>query len=146
MKIFIGSDHAGYNLKTSLKEFLLVAGHEVEDLGVDNAEVKADYPDSAKKVGEAVAASSDSRGVLVCGSGVGMCIAANKIDGIRAVNVDNVEIAKMSRLHNDANVICFGERMVSEEVAKEALSIFLSTEFEGGRHASRVEKISQMEK
>ena len=75
-----------------------------------------------------------------------MCIAANKIDGIRAVNVDNVEIAKMSRLHNDANVICFGERMVSEEVAKEALSIFLSTEFEGGRHASRVEKISQMEK
>ncbi len=146
MKIFIGSDHAGYNLKTSLKEFLLVAGHDVEDVGVDTAEVKADYPDSAKKVGEAVTGEAGSFGVLVCGSGVGMCIAANKIDGIRAVNVDSEEIAKMSRLHNDANVICFGERMVAEEVAKEALTVFLNTEFEGGRHSARVEKISQMEK
>ncbi len=146
MKVFIGSDHAGYNLKTSLKAYLTEKGFQTEDLGIDNAEVKSDYPDSAKKVGEAVAAEVGSRGILVCGSGVGVCIAANKVNGIRAVNIYNDEVAKMSRLHNNANVACFGERMIAEDVAKEAVMVFLTTEFEGGRHEARVEKISQMEK
>lgn len=146
MKIYLGSDHAGYNLKEKIKEFLLAGAYEVEDLGVDSAELKSDYPDNAKAVGEKVAADEASLGVLVCGSGAGVCIAANKVHGIRAVNVYSEEIAKYARLHNNANIICFGERFVQNGNAIQFLQVFLNTEFEGGRHAARVEKISQMEK
>lgn len=146
MKVFIGSDHAGYHLKTTLKDYLLGKGQDLEDLGVDNAEVKADYPDQAKLVSDKVISTPGSMGILVCGSGTGMCIAANKVKGIRAACANDVRTAQFARLHNNANIVGLGERFVEENVAKEVVGMFLGTAFEGGRHEARVEKISQMEK
>ncbi|MBU0982111.1 ribose 5-phosphate isomerase B [Patescibacteria group bacterium] len=144
MQVFIGSDHAGCNLKEELKPHLKKFGLEVEDLGVFNQE-KADYPDIAKAVAEKVASNEGSRGVLICGSGVGMSMAANKVKGIRAAQAYDVTVAKYSRLHNDANVLCLGERMTGVLVAKEILDVFMMTEFEGGRHEGRVQKITDIE-
>jgi RpiB/LacA/LacB family sugar-phosphate isomerase len=145
IKLFLGSDHAGYALKERLKQQLTEAGHAVEDLGVFS-EARADYPDQAKAVAEQVASHPATRGLLVCGSGIGMAIAANKIAGIRAAVACGEETARLSRAHNDANILCLGARTTAPELAWSALKMFLATPFEGGRHADRVAKIGEMEK
>lgn len=145
MKIYIGSDHAGYNLKETLQQHLKDKGHEVLDIGTFDAENKVDYPDLAREVAEKVQENKDSKGVLVCGSGVGVAIVANKVKGIRAVNAHDANEAKISREHNDANVITFGERTMDAKVAIESLDAFLAAQFEGGRHEARVQKIKDLE-
>ena len=145
MRISIGSDHAGFEMKEKLEEHLRDAGHEVVDVGTHDAD-SVDYPDLAAAVGRAVAGGEAERGVLVCGSGIGVAIAANKIDGIRAANVYDPEMARMSRLHNDANVVTMGGRYLPEEVARDIVDTFLDTTFEGGRHQRRVDKITELEK
>ncbi len=145
MRISIGSDHAGFEMKEKLEEHLRDAGHEVVDVGTHD-EDSVDYPDLAAAVGRAVAGGEAERGVLVCGSGIGVAIAANKIDGIRAANVYDPEMARMSRLHNDANVVTMGGRYLPEEVARDIVDTFLDTTFEGGRHQRRVDKITELEK
>ena len=144
MRIAIASDHAGYEQKAALVPFLQSLGHEVIDLGPDNAE-RVDYPDYAVAVGKAVAAGEADKGVLVCGTGIGMAIAANKVDGIRAANIVSPAFAALCREHNDANVITLSGRFVDLSANKEILKAFLSTEFGGGRHAGRVEKIMALE-
>ncbi len=124
---------------------LTEAGRAVEDLGVFS-EARADYPDQARAVAEQVAAHPGSRGLLVCGSGTGMAIAANKIAGIRAAVACDEEVARLSRAHNDANILCLGARTTAPETAARALKIFLATAFEGGRHADRVAKIGALER
>jgi ribose 5-phosphate isomerase B len=143
--IFIGADHAGFALKEQLKKQLAQAGVPLEDLGVFS-EARADYPDQARAVAEKVAANPGSRGLLVCGSGTGMAIAANKIAGIRAAVACDEEVARLSRAHNDANILCLGARTTDTKAAGRSLAVFLETEFEGGRHADRVAKIGALEK
>lgn len=145
MKVYIGSDHAGFHLKDSVQEHLKTKGHDVLDLGVFTDEVKTDYPDMAREVGEKVQENGGAMGVLICGSGTGMCMAANKIHGIRAVCARDVTTARYARLHNDANIVALGERFTGTEVAKEIVDTFFETKFEGGRHEARVAKITQME-
>ncbi len=145
MKIFAGADHAGYRLKEFLVAKLAAAGHAVEDLGVHD-ETRADYPDYAAAVARKVAAEPGGRGLLVCGSGIGMAIAANKIPGARAAVIHDGETARLSRRHNDANIAAIGARLTAEAAAWAALREFLAAEFEGGRHAARVEKIGALEK
>jgi ribose 5-phosphate isomerase B len=144
MKIAIGADHAGFRLKESLRAALAGAGHEVADFGTHSAE-STDFPDYAKSVSDAVAKGEAERGVLVCMTGMGMTIAANKVKGIRAALGFNPEEVRYTRLHNNANVLAFGARYTSEEAAREMLDIFLSTGFEGGRHERRVNKIMAIE-
>ena len=139
-----GADHAGYRLKDSLIEVLRAQGHEVTDLGTNDA-TSVDYPDFGAAVGRAVAGGVVDYGLCVCGSGVGISIAANKVPGVRAVNVHDVTEARLARLHGDANVVCFGERLLGAEVAKDALLAFVATGFEGGRHALRVEKLALLD-
>jgi len=143
IKIVASSDHAGLKLRKTLVKGLRDRCVEVEDLGPDSAE-PIDYPDEAAKVAHRVGAGEDVRGLLVCASGVGMCMAANKIDGVRAVDAWSVESARLSRAHNDANVLCLGERLLSEADASAILDAWLVTPFEGGRHARRVEKVDHM--
>jgi len=145
IKIVASSDHAGLKLRKVLVEQLRNRGVDVEDLGPHSAE-PIDYPDEAAKVAHrvGVGAGEDVRGLLVCGSGVGMCMAANKVDGVRAVDAWNVESARLSRAHNDANVLCLGERLLSEADASAILEAWLVTPFEGGRHARRVAKVDHM--
>ncbi len=140
--VAIACDHAGFAMKTILQEELEKAGHAVLDLGT-NSEESVDYPDFGFALADALAADKADTGVLVCGSGIGISIAANRHPEIRAALVHDALSARMSRLHNDANVICFGGRMIGEEVAKDCLAIFLETEFEGGRHARRVDKLNR---
>ena len=144
MRIAIGADHAGVALKDQLKQWLIERGDAVNDVGTYTAD-RVDYPDFAAKVGHAVADGQADRGVLVCGSGLGMAIAANKIHGIRAVPIVDEASARLSREHNDANVITLGERLTAVEEAKELLRIFLTTAFEGGRHQLRIDKISALD-
>ncbi|MBS3957709.1 MAG: ribose 5-phosphate isomerase B [Clostridiales bacterium] len=144
MRISIGSDHAGFELKERLESHLIQAGHEVVDVGT-HSEQPVDYPVLAAKVGHAVASGDADRGVLVCGSGIGVAIAANKVSGVRAANVSDPEMARMSRLHNDANVVTMGSRTLGEDVARRIVDVFLSTEFEGGRHQRRVDAITALE-
>ena len=144
MRIAIGADHAGFALKEQLRESLNKAGHEVIDVGTHNAE-STDYPDFAGAVAHDVAAGVADRGVLVCSTGVGMSIAANKVHGVRAAIAFDPDEVRLTRAHNDANVLTLGARYVSVEVAVEMVAIFLETQFDGGRHARRVGKISQME-
>jgi ribose 5-phosphate isomerase B len=144
MKIHLGSDHAGFNLKNRLAAHLKSKGHAVQDHGVHTPE-RADYPDSAAPVGRAVREEEDSLGVLVCGSGLGMCMAANKIHGIRAASAWNTESARLARAHNNANAICLGERLIPEHEAILIVDAFLAASFEGGRHADRIEKIAKLE-
>ncbi|MEZ5356746.1 MAG: ribose 5-phosphate isomerase B [Bryobacteraceae bacterium] len=144
MKIAIGADHAGFALKEKLRDRLVAEGFEVHDVGTNNSE-SSDYPDFASRVGHEVASGSAERGVLVCSSGVGMSIAANKIPGIRAALATHEEEVRLTRSHNDANVLTIGAKYTSEEEAGELLNVFLSTGFEGGRHARRVDKITKLE-
>jgi len=145
MKIVIASDHAGYQGKEAIKHQLEQQGISVVDLGT-NAETSVDYPDYAERVAEAIAKGEAERGILVCGSGIGMSIAANKIPGIRAALAWNEETARLSRQHNDANVVAIGARTTEPRVIEQIVNTFLNTEFEGGRHAQRVEKIANLEK
>lgn len=144
MKIAVGADHAGLELKESLRESLARFEHEVRDLGTHSRD-STDYPDYAAAVARAVASGEAERGLLVCGSGVGMAIAANKIHGIRAANVGDVEGARLARAHNDANVLALGARRLSVAEAEEIVRVFLATPFDGGRHQQRVEKIAGLE-
>ena len=145
MKIAIGADHAGYALKDLVRDVLRQAGHEVTDVGTNCAE-STDYPDYAGAVAIGVVSGTADRGILVCSTGVGMSIAANKIDGIRAAIAFNVDEVRLTRAHNDANVITIGARYTDPEAAHEMVRIFLETPFEGGRHARRVGKIAELEK
>lgn len=143
--IVIGSDHAGYRLKEQIKKYLDENGEVFEDLGT-YSEDSCDYPVFAERVAEEVAAGDEStKGILVCGSGIGVSIAANKVKGIRAALCMNSKLAEMSRRHNDANILCMGARFTDSKVAKEMVKIFLSTEFEGGRHQRRVQEIKDIE-
>lgn len=143
MRIAVGSDHAGYSLKLQLVEALAGDGHDVVDLGTHSTD-RVDYPDFGAAVGRAVAGGEVHFGVCVCGSGIGIAIAANKVPGVRAATVHDVTSAHLAREHNDANVVCIGERLTGLEVAKEAVRAFLTAEFEGGRHAARVAKIDAL--
>ena len=140
MTISIGSDHAGFAYKELIKAMLMAEGHEVVDVGTTSEE-RADYPDYGIAAAALVANGSARYGVLVCGSGIGISIAANKVSGIRAANCTSVEMAALARQHNDANMVAVGQRLVSQEQALDIVRTFLTTEFEGGRHAQRVEKI-----
>lgn len=140
MKIFIGVDHAGFEIKSHISDYLLSQNIEVVDLGVYSKD-RVDYPDIAKKVCSALLESEDSFGILVCGSGIGMSIAANKFKGIRAALCHDGYSAKMCRAHNDANVLCLGQRVVGVGVVESIIDNFLDTKFEGGRHSCRVGKI-----
>lgn len=144
MKISIASDHAGFDLKTKIADLLRSEGHEVVDFGTDSTE-SVDYPDFAEPAAREVASGAADRGVLVCGSGVGVAIVANKVDGVRAVHAHDAEEAAMSRQHNNTNVLTLGERTTTPEAAAEIVKAFLSTDFEGGRHERRVEKIGHIE-
>lgn len=143
MRIAVGSDHAGFALKETLAAHLREAGNDVIDVGTHSTE-SVDYPDYGAAVGRAVVSGVADRGVAVCGSGIGICIAANKVPGVRAATVHDVTSATFTRLHNDANVMCVGERFIGPQVALDALDAFLSTEFEGGRHARRVAAIDDL--
>ncbi len=141
MMIAIACDHAGLGLKTGLVEELKNREFDVIDLGTNSSD-SVDYPDFGYAMAEAISDGRAARGVLVCGSGIGISIAANRHPAVRAALIHDALGAKMARQHNDANVICFGGRMIGEDVAKDCLSIFLDTPFEGGRHARRVGKLS----
>ena len=144
MRIAIGSDHGGFELKEIIVEYLKEKGYEVTDYGIKENE-RVDYPDYAKIVADAVVEKKEDLGILICGTGLGMSIAANKIKGIRAACVSETFSAKMARQHNDANILCFGGRVVGDEVAKTIVDAFLEAEFEGGRHCGRVDKMMDFE-
>lgn len=143
MKIALGSDHAGFQLKESLKSYLQSQDHEVIDFGCDSEE-RCDYPDYGYKAVKAVSDGKVERAVLVCGSGIGICMVANKVKGIRAAVLRIEEDAKLSRGHNDANVACFGGRLTDSKKAQKLLDIFLKTPFEGGRHIDRLAKLEKL--
>ncbi|MDP2234147.1 MAG: ribose 5-phosphate isomerase B [Actinomycetota bacterium] len=145
MRVAIGSDHAGFDQKQRLKAHLVEKGFDVVDMGTNSGVESVDYPDYAEKVARSVAAGQAERGVLVCGTGIGMAMAANKVDGVRAANVTNPEFAALAREHNDANVVAVSGRFVPVGVNQEILDIFLGTEFGGDRHAGRVAKIDGIE-
>jgi len=146
MRIVIGSDHAGFDQKQRLAHYLAEQGHEVIDVGTADAEKSVDYPDFALAAGRAVATGDADFGVLVCGTGIGMAIAANKVAGVRAANVTDPEFAKLAREHNDANVVTVSARFVPVQTNEAILDAFLGTPFAGGRHAGRVAKIVAAER
>ena len=139
-KIFISSDHAGFKLKEYIKSFLKKKKYSFIDLGPDN-DNRVDYPDYAHSVAKKVKINKNYRGILVCGSGMGMNIAANRHKNIRAAQCYNVKSTKLSRLHNDANIITLGSRLLSKKNALNCVSVFLKTKFDGGRHSKRIKKI-----
>ena len=143
MKYFIGADHAGIDIKQYVKELFEAKEHEVIDLGPFSKE-RVDYPDYAQKVCQEVLKNEGSKGILICGSGIGMSMAANKFDGIRAALCHNEYSAKMAREHNDANVICLGERVSGYGMIEAIVEAWLAASFEGGRHEGRVEKINAL--
>lgn len=143
--VAIGSDHAGFQLKTALKNYLQQQGYQVLDVGTDSDE-RVDYPHFGAAVAHLVAAGEAARGVVVCGSGQGVCMAANKVAGARAGVVRDTQDAEMIRLHNDANIACFGERVTDPTTAVQALAVFLDTEFEGGRHQPRVDQLGALDR
>ena len=144
MKIAIGNDHRGCEVKRRIVSTLQQLGHEVLDLGTDGKD-SVDYPDFAFRVATAVGEGRVDRGILICGTGIGMCIAANKVPGIRAAPCHDSITAEMSRRHNDANVLCLSADLLGEELIDRMVRIWLETEFEGARHARRVEKIMRFE-
>ena len=144
MRVAIASDHRGVDFCKRVKEELLRLGLEVVDMGADGSE-SVDYPDYAEKVARAVASGEADRGVIACGTGIGMSLAANKVKGIRAAVVHDTFTAERSRAHNDANVLCLGAEVVKEEALPALIKTWFATEFEGGRHQRRVDKISDME-
>ena len=143
MKYYIGADHAGIEIKKFVKEQFEKLGHEVEDLGPYDTS-RVDYPDFAAKVCNAVTKDNNSKGILICGTGLGMSMAANKFDGIRAALCHNVFSAKMAREHNDANVLCLGERVSGFGIVESIIEAWNNSSFEGGRHQGRVEKINNL--
>ena len=145
MRIALGSDHGGFELKEIIKKHLLQKGFEVEDFGTDSTD-SCDYPQFAAAVGEAVATEANDRGILVCGTGVGISIAANKIPGIRCALVGDCFTAKATREHNNSNVLALGGRVVGPGLALEIVDIWLGTDFQGGRHQNRVDLITEIEK
>ncbi len=145
MKVAVGSDHAGFELKELVRPVLEEAGHEVVDVGTDSEE-STDYPLHAEAAARLVAQGDAERAVLVCGSGVGVSIVANKVDGVRAVNAHDPDEAEMSRRHNDANVLTLAGRRLSGDEARAIVERFLATDFEGGRHQRRVDQIAAVER
>lgn len=143
-QLAMGCDHAGLNLKNHLVQWLQNQGHSVKDFGVYNTQ-SMDYPDIAATVAQSVAKGDYQRGILVCGSGIGVSIAANKIAGIRAVPCQDTISARLSRQHNDTNVLTLGERLTTSMIAEEIVTVWLQTEFEAGRHCQRVDKITALE-
>jgi len=143
--IVIGSDHGGLSLKSALKSYLDRRGVAVTDAGTDNGD-SVDYPDFGLKVAEMVASGSAESGILVCGTGIGMSIAANKVPGIRAALVTDVFMARMAKEHNNANVLVLGGRVLDEQIACDLVGTWLDAAFEGGRHQSRLDKIAEIEK
>jgi ribose 5-phosphate isomerase B len=144
MRISVGADHRGFPLKQQLVPWLKSQGHEVTDEGTTQA-TSVDYPDYAAKVALKVSNGQADRGILVCATGVGMCITANKVHGVRATTIPDEYVARLSRQHNDVNVICLSGDRLDEQAAQRIVGTWLETEFEGGRHAIRVEKIAQLE-
>ena len=144
MKIAIGSDHRGYSLKERIKELLAGDGHEIVDDGTDS-EDSTDYPDYAIPVAEKTAGGETDRGILICGSGIGVSIVANKVDGARAALVWTVDQARMTRKHNDSNVLALSEKIMDDEQLDEIVRVWIDTDFEGGRHQRRVDKITDYE-
>jgi len=140
MKFYIGTDHAGIDLKDYTVELLKEKGHEVIDLGPFD-KTRVDYPDYAHKVAESVLENSGTQGILICGSGIGMSMAANRHAGIRAALCHDAYTATVARGHNDANILCFGERIIGKGVAESILDAWIAGSFDGGRHCGRVEKI-----
>ena len=145
MRVALGSDHAGYELKAHLVATLEQWGYEVSDLGTENAEDSVDYPDYGEAVGLAVASGAADLGVAVCGSGIGVCIAANKVPGVRAALVHDVTSAHLAREHNHANVLCLGGRLTGPSVAVEALRAWLDASPGEGRHVGRVAKLTMLD-
>ena len=144
-EIYMASDHAGAVLRQQLADEARAMGHIIHDLGA-NADERVDYPDSAEELAEAMKPFPDARGVLVCGSGIGISIAANRFGWIRAALCHDVTTAVLCREHNNANVIAFGERLIGQITASQALAAFLETDFAGGRHQARVDKLGQLNK
>lgn len=144
-KVLIASDHAGFGGKEAIKKTLDEMGVKYEDLGTNSLD-SVDYPDYAERVAKGVASGEAERGILVCGSGIGMEIAANKVPGARAALAWNEETAKLARRHNDANIVAVGERTTPQETIDKIVRAFLTTDFEGGRHERRIEKIARIEK
>ena len=145
MKLALGADHAGYLLKDRIRQYVTGRGHQVIDEGTNSSD-SVDYPDYALKVAEDVAAGRAERGILVCGSGIGMAISANKVPGIRAANISNEYEARLSREHNDLNVLTLGARILDEISAEHIVQIWLDTPFSGGHHTTRLEKIHEIER
>lgn len=145
MRVHVASDHAGFRLKAALVEKLRAAGHDVVDHGTDSPDTSVDYPDFGAAAARAVAADADAKGVLVCGSGLGIAMAAGKVPGVRAARVTEPLSAELSRRHNDANVLTLGERLTGPDMAWACVEAFLAAPFEGGRHGRRVEKIAALE-
>ncbi|RQV96936.1 MAG: ribose 5-phosphate isomerase B [Calditrichaeota bacterium] len=143
MKIALGSDHAGYLLKEKVKKFLIELELEFKDYGTFKLD-SCDYPEYAYKVGQAIVSGEADMGILVCGTGIGMSITVNKIKGIRGALANDIETAQLSRLHNNANVLCLGGRILKEEEAKEVVKTWINTSFEGGRHQKRLNLITQL--
>ena len=144
MKIVVGSDHAAYELKEAIKEKLIGEGHEVIDVGCDSPE-SVDYPKYGHAVGRTVASGDAERGIAVCGSGIGISIACNKVPGIRAALCTSVEMAEMCRRHNNANVVCMGARMISQDLAFDIIDKWMTTDFEGGKHLRRINEIEDLD-
>ena len=143
MKIVVGSDHAAYELKEAIKAKLIGEGHEVIDVGCGSTE-SVDYPKYGHAVGRAVASGEAERGIAVCGSGIGISIACNKVPGIRAALCTSVEMAEMCRRHNNANVVCMGARMISQELAFDIIDTWMTTDFEAGKHLRRINEIEDI--
>ena len=143
-RIALGADHAGFHLKEIVKNFLLEAGYPCDDMGTSSEE-SVDYPDFARAVAEAVSEHKDAIGILVCGTGIGMAIAADKVPGVRAANAFDETTARLSREHNNANILTLGARIVEDARALDIVRTFLATDFAGGRHQRRIDKISEMD-
>ncbi len=144
-KIYMGADSAGFELKEILKAHLTEGGYQVLDLGTDSP-ASCHYPLFAAAVARAVQADAEALGILVCGTGIGMSMAANKFDGIRAAVCGDTFSARMTRLHNDANILCLGARVIGQGLARDITDLFVTTEFEGGRHEARVQMIAALER
>ncbi|MGH9081515.1 MAG: ribose 5-phosphate isomerase B [Acidimicrobiales bacterium] len=146
MRIAVGSDHAGFDLKAALAKHMADAGHQIIDLGTGSPDVPVDYPEFGVAVGRSVAEGRADRGICICGTGIGIGIAANKVGGVRAAMVHDVTTARLARRHNDANIICLGGRTTGSAEAVDAVDAFFSTDFEGGRHRRRVDEIAEFER
>ncbi len=145
MRIAVGSDHAGFDLKEAVAKHLVDAGHHVVDLGTDRPDVSVDYPVFGDAVGRAVADGRVDRGLCVCGTGIGISMAANKVPGVRAALAHDVTTASLARRHNDANVLCLGGRILGAVEALDAVDTFFSTEYEGGHHQARLDELASLD-